>query len=460
MIKSREMNMTSGPLLKNLILFALPIVGINVLQLLFNAADVAILGIFASDQAVAAVGATTSIVNLFVGFFIGLSLSANVLVARSIGANDADGTKRFVGTSIAVSLVFGLILTVIGVLGAETFLSWVKCPSSIIKMSATYIRIYFLGMPIIMLYNFSAAIMRAVGDTLRPFYFLIVGGVLNVLLNVFFILVLGKDVEGVAIATVASQGVTAALSLWVLIKGNGIAKLEKKHFRIYKNEFKEILIIGVPTGLQRCMFSISNLVLQSTLNSFGDLVIAGNTIGHQFDAIIHDATDAFASSALSFISQNYGAKNFKRIWKVIYESLFLTFVVGMTLGLISVILAPNLCDIMSNDPKVISYGATRIRIMGAFYFLTGAFNVFSNVLRGIGRPLIAMVCSVMTTVVFRIAWVYTIFKINPTLNTFYAVYPVSWGLCALVIGIGAVYFLKKTQKKHEQEEQIKQTENM
>ena len=452
MVKSRQIDMTSGPLLKKLILFALPIVGINVLQILFNAADVAVLGIFASDQAVAAVGSTTALVNLFVGFFVGLSLSANVLVARSIGANDVDGTKRYIGTSVLLSLIFGVILSVIGVVFSKTFLTWVNCPDNIIDMSAKYMRIYFLGMPIIMLYNFSAAIMRAVGDTVRPLIYLIIGGALNLLLNVFFIVVLKRDVEGVAIATVASQGVTAILSLIVLSKGIGFAKLEKKHLRIYKKEFGEIMHIGLPTGLQRSMFSISNVVLVSTLNGFGDLVVAGNTIGHQFDAIIHDATDAFASSALSFISQNVGAKNFKRIWLIVYESLFLTFVVGVSLGVISIIFAPQLCGIMSDSPEVIAYGVTRIKEMGFFYCFTGFFNVFSNILRAIKKPTIAMIGSFLTTVVFRLFWIYVIFPLNPTLNNYYAVYPISWLLCTITLGAIALPLLRKLRKENEREE--------
>ncbi len=453
MVKSKQMDMTSGPLLKNLIIFALPIVGINVLQILFNAADVAVLGIFASDQAVAAVGSTTSLVNLFVGFFVGLSLSANVLVARAIGAKDVEGTKRYIGTSVFLSLIFGVMLSVIGVIFSRTFLTWMNCPENIIGMATKYMQIYFLGMPIIMLYNFSAAIMRAVGDTVRPLIYLVIGGVLNVLLNIFFIIVLKRDVEGVAIATVASQGVTAILSLVVLSKGIGFAKLERKHFRIYKKEFAEIMHIGLPTGLQRSMFSISNVVLVATLNGFGDLVLAGNTIGHQFDSIIHDATDAFASSALSFISQNVGAKNFKRIWLIVYESLFLAFVVGMSLGLISILFAPQLCGIMSNSPEVISYGVTRIKIMGSFYFLTGFFNVFSNILRAIGKPTIAMIGSILTTVVFRLFWIYVIFPIEPTLNNYYAVYPISWLLCVIFNGCVAVPLLRKMQKKHELEKE-------
>ena len=265
----------------------------------------------------------------------------------------------------------------------------------------------------------------------------------------FFIVVLNKDVEGVAIATIASQGVAAVMSLVVLIKGKGFAKLEFMHVRIYKEEFKEILRIGVPTGIQRCMFSLSNVVLTSTLNSFGENVIAANTIAHQFDAIVHDATDAFASASLSFVSQNLGAKNFKRIWKVIWESIALTVCVGLALGLIAIAFSRQLCGIMTDSETVIEYGINRITTLGTFYFITGIMNVFANTLRGLGKPTIAMIGSIICTVCFRVLWIYTIFPLNPTLTTYYAVYPISWLLCALFFAAFAIPTLLKMQKDYE-----------
>ena len=445
-----EMDMTEGPLFKNIIIYALPIVGINLVQLLFNAVDVAVLGIFCSDQAVAAVGSTTALVNLIIGLFVGMSVSANVLVARAMGEGNQEKGKKIIGTSVVLSIIFGLVLSIIGVLFSRTFLSWMSCKENLIDMATTYMQIYFLGMPIVMLYNFSASIMRAVGDTLRPFIFLIVGGILNIGLNIFFILVLKKDVEGVAIATVASQGVAAILSLVVLSKSNGFAKLEKKHLRIYKRELKEILHIGLPTGIQRCMFSLSNVVLVSTLNEyFNDQIIAANTIAHQFDAIIHDVTDAFAMSALSFVSQNLGANKYKRVWKTIWQSCFLVTIVALTLGSLSIIFAKPLCSIMTDTPEVIEYGAVRLGIMGIFYVLTGYMNIFANVLRGLGKAVLSMIGSLICTVVFRIFWIRVIFPINPTLNMYYAVYPISWGLCAVVFVALAIPILSKTQRKYE-----------
>ena len=459
MTRKFEMDMTSGPLLKKIILFALPIVGINVLQLLFNAADVTVLGIFSSDNAVAAVGATTVLVNLFVGFFVGLSLGANVLVARCMGAGDKEKGKRLIGTSVLMSLIFGVILMVIGVFCSKYFLIWLGCPKALLKMATNYMRIYFLGMPIVMLYNFCASILRSVGDTVRPFIFLVIGGVLNVILNVFFIVVLKKDVEGVAIATVASQGVSGVLSLITIIKGSGFAKLDKQHFRIYKKELNELLQIGLPTGIQRSLFSISNLVITSTIYSYGEVVVAGNTIGHQFDSIVHDATDAFAMSTLSFVSQNLGARNFKRIWLSIIESLCLVVVVSMTLGAIVAIFGRELCSIMTDTPEVIEAGYKRLIIMGLFYFLTGTMNVFANTLRGIGKPVSAMLGSLFCTVVFRVFWIYVIYPLSPSMDMVYWVYPISWGLCTIVFAFIAIPKLKKMQKEYESSFAQKETYN-
>lgn len=461
MAKSFEVDMTKGPLVKKMILYALPILGINIVQLLFNAADVTVLGIFASDSAVAAVGATTSLCNLIIGFFIGLSLSANILVAKYMGAKDVEKSRRLVGTSIFLSVIVGVILSLVGFFGAKTFLVWMNCDQNVLDMAATYMKIYFLGMPIVMLYNFSASIMRAVGDTTRPFIFLIIGGVLNIGLNIFFIIVLGKDVEGVAIATVASQGVAALLSIIVLIKSSGYAKLERKYFKIFKKELAEIIKYGLPIGFQRCMFSVSNVVVASTINSYGEKFMAANTIAHQFDAIVHDATDAFSMATMAFLSQNLGAKNFKRIWQIIWRSLIMVSIVGGVLGALSAIFSPQLCDIMTDDPEIIAYGVTRISIMGALNFITGMMNVFANTLRGMGKNLSAMISSLLCTCVFRIVWLNSIYLLAPSPMMLYVVYPISWALCAICYAAIAIPSLKKMQLKHEMSlSENKQNENL
>jgi putative MATE family efflux protein len=303
--------------------------------------------------------------------------------------------------------------------------------------------------------------MRAVGDTLRPLIFLIVGGVLNIGLNIFFIVVLGKDVEGVAIATVASQAVAAILSLIVLARSNGYAKLERKYFRIFKNELIEIIKYGLPIGFQRCMFSISNVVVASTINSYGEQVMAANTIAHQFDAIVHDATDAFSMAVMAFIAQNLGAKNFKRIWQIIWRSLIMVSIVGGVLGTLSAIFSPQLCDIMTDDPEIIAYGVTRISIMGALNFITGMMNVFANTLRGMGKNLSAMISSLLCTCVFRIIWLNSIYLLVPSPMMLYVVYPISWALCAICYAAIAIPSLKKMQLKHEMSiAENKQEENL
>lgn len=451
MAKKFEMDMTSGPLLKKIILFSLPIIGIHLIQLLFHAADVAVLGIFSSDSAVAAVGATASITGFMTSLFIGFSVGANVLVGKAMGAGDKERGRRVIGTSVFISIIFGFFLTVVGILCSRLILNLMNCPASIIDMADKYLKINFLGMPVLMLYNYNASILRAVGDSFRPFLYLCIGGILNIGLNIFFIVVLKKDVEGVAIATTASRAFTAIFTTIDLIKGEGFAKLEKKHFKFYKDEFKELFKIGFPSGLQKSTFSLSNVVLNSTLNSFGEVVLAANTIAHEFDAIVNQTSGAIATGMLSFVSQNLGAKNFKRTWLTILESTLLVVGVGLTLGLVCFLFGRELCGIMTDSNEVIEYGVTRLSIMGVFYFLTGIMNVFANVLKGIGKATIALIGSLICTVAFRVLWVYLIFPLNPTLIMYYTVYPLSWLLCIAFYASFAIPHLIKKQKEHQKE---------
>jgi len=455
MARSFEMDMTKGPLFKQLILYSLPIIGINLLQIAFNTVDVAVLGIFSSDQAVGAVGATGNLTKLLIGFFVGLTVSANIFVARFKGAGDKESATKFIGTAFCVGIISGLFLLFVGFFGARTFLTWMNCPSTLIDMATKYLQIYSLGIPLIILYNFSASILRAVGDSVRPLIFLSVGGVLNLVLNIFFIVVLHRDVEGVAIATISSQGFSAIMSIIVLIKGTGFAKLDIKRIKIHKKEFCEILKVGVPLGLQSSMFGISNTVMASTLNSFGETVVTANTIAHEFDAIVHDITIGFSTSTMAFISQNLGARNYKRIWKTIITSLFLVTTVGLTLGALSVLFARELCGIMTNSSKVLDYCETRLRITGVFYFLTGFYGVFSNVINSLKKSIISMMGTMFCTVVFRLFWIWCIFPLNPTLKMHYVVLPISWGLCAIVLGSIAVTMMRRNQRNYESENATK-----
>jgi putative MATE family efflux protein len=409
------------------------------------------------DNAVAAVGATTSIVNLLIGFFVGLSIGANVLVSRCVGKRDVDGSRRLVGTSIVVSVLFGIIIMLIGVFCARTFMVWMNCDIDVLDQATLYLQIYFLGMPIIMLYNFSASILRAVGDTFRPFIYLIIGGVVNVGLNIFFITVLNMDVAGVAIATVASQGISALLACIALVKGNGFAKLEKKNFKIYKKELVEIFKIGLPVGIAKCLFSLSNVIIQSAINELGDDVMAAHAIGHQYDAFINEALHAISLAALSFISQNIGAREIKRVKKTIFLSMFLIVVSSVLIGAIILPLAPYLCDLTTDSPEIIKLACERIYIMGGSYVLCGAMATLQETLRGLGKSFLSMLISLFGSCVLRIVYIHTLYPVlGKTHDMIYLIYPVTWFLTSVMFVIAIIPVFNKLKVKFAREKQLKE----
>ena len=447
MKKNFEMNMCEGKIFGKLIVYALPLVLTNVLQLLFNAADVAVLGIFVSDDAVAAVGATGALINLIIGLFVGLSVGANVLVARFSGEQKVDSAHKTVGTSVIVSLLTGVILAFIGYFFAETFLEWTNCDPDVLGMATKYLKIYFIGMPIMMLYNFCASILRAVGDTMRPLIFLIIGGVVNIGLNIFFILVLDKTVEGVAIATVVSQGISAVLSIVVLLKGKGYAKLDMKKFKIYMPELKEMIRIGLPAGLQGCVFSISNVLIQSTINTFSKTYMTANTVAGQFDGFIYNAMNAVALSCLAFVSQNYGARKFDRIRTVVRQSVLLVTVIGLAIGGGIILFSAQLCGLITDDAEIIRIAQNRLYILASTYFTCGIMDVLSNFMRGLGKSTTAMIVSLSGSCLFRIIWLKTVYLLNPTIEMVYVVYPISW---VLTIGVYMImYFPTLNRAKRE-----------
>lgn len=444
---THEMDMTTGPILKKLIIFSLPIIGVNLLQLLFNIADVAVLGMFSTDQAVAAVGSTTSLVSLLTGFFIGLSLGSNVLIARCAGAKDPERAKKFVGTSIFISLLFGIIITIIGLLGARTFLIWMNCDPAVLDLATTYLRIYFIGMPVIMLYNFTTAILRAVGDTMRPLIFLTIGGVVNVGLNIFFILVLNMDVAGVAIATISSQAVTAICSFIVLLKSKGYASLEKKYFRIFRKELSEILKVGVPMGVTKCLFAFSNVIIQSSINGFGDLAMSANSIAHEFDVIINELGHGFAYGALSFVSQNLGAGKYNRIKKTLFVTILTASVACIITGGLMILFARPLVGIMTDTEEVIRLAVERLYVFCSTYFLCAIMCTFQEVLRGLGRSFTSMVISLTGACVFRIIWLNTGYYLWPTLTMIYLTYLLSWVLTIIMYIIATVPMMKRIKRE-------------
>ncbi|MBC8543220.1 MAG: MATE family efflux transporter [Clostridia bacterium] len=443
------MDMCSGPLLGKMILFALPLMVSSILQLLFNAADIIVVGKFAGNQALAAVGSTGALINLIVNLFIGLSVGTNVLVARYYGAHQGEDLSETIHTSILASVIGGAILVVIGLVVAEPLLHLMGTPDDVIEQSSLYMRIYFIGMPVNMLYNFGSAILRAVGDTKRPLYFLLVAGVINVVLNLIFVIVFSMGVAGVATATIISQAISALLIVYCLIRSQGLYQLHLKKLRIHMDKLGKMVRIGLPAGMQGAIFSISNVLIQSSINSFGSTVMAGNTAASNIEGFVYVSMNAVHQTTLSFTSQNLGAKQYKRIEKVLLLSLALVTVIGVALGGGAYLLGNTLLRIYSTDAEIIHYGMLRMAYVCVPYFLCGVMEVMVGSLRGLGYSIMPMIVSLAGACGLRILWLYTLFAMDPTLPMLYISYPVSWFVTAAVHGICYLVVRRKFIHKEE-----------
>lgn len=444
---SYEIDMTNGPLLGKIVRFAIPLALAGILQLLFNAADIVVAGRFAGSQALAAVGSTGALNMLIINLFMGLSVGVNVLVARFYGAGNFRDLSETVHTAILTALGCGIALVFIGMGLSRPLLSLMGTPADVIDQSVLYMRIVFAGMPALMLYNFGAAILRAVGDTQRPLYFLLMSGVINVLLNLFCVIVLRMGVAGVATATVVSQCISAVLVVLCLIRSNAPYQLDVKALRIYKSKLLQMTKIGVPAGIQGAMFSLSNVVIQSNINSFGSIAMAGSTAAGNIEGFVFTAEDAFAQAALSFTGQNYGAKKFGRINKVLINCLLLVTAVGAVLGAAAYFFAPALLGIYSTDPQVIGYGAQRMLLVCLPHFICGAMGIFTGSMRGLGSSLAPMVITVFGTCVLRVVWVYTVFPLFPTWQMLFLSYPISWFVTGAIQFAVFLHLKKKAQSK-------------
>lgn len=436
-----EINMTEGPLLGKLVRFSLPLALSGVLQLLFNAADVVVVGRFAGNQSLAAVGSTSALNNLIVNLFIGLSIGVNVLVARYYGAGQTRDLYETVHTSMLTAAISGVVLIFLGMGLSRPLLQMMETPADVIDHSVLYMRIIFAGMPASMLYNFGAAILRAVGDTQRPLYFLLTAGVINVLLNLFFVIVLHMGVAGVATATVISQCVSAALVILCLVRSDGVYRLDLKKLRIYKHKLKEMARIGIPAGIQGSMFSISNVLIQSTINSFGSIAMAGSTAAGNIEGFVWTAMDAFTQATQSFVGQNYGAKKIDRVSKVMWQCMILVTGVGLVLGVGAYLAAKPLLGIYSSDPAVIEYGKARMLAISVPYFTCGAMGIFVGGMRGLGSSMVPMLNTVFSVCVLRVVWIYTVFAVWPQWEVLFISYPVTWIIASLIGGI--CYFVIK-----------------
>lgn len=409
--KQYEMDMCSGPILRKMLMFALPLMLSSILQLLFNAADIVVVGKFAGDNSLAAVGSNTALINLLTNLFIGLSIGANVVAARHYGAKAWDDLRRTVHTAMLLSMLSGALLLVLGVIGAEQMLIWMQTPEEVLPLATVYLRIYFLGMISTMVYNFGSALLRAVGDTKRPLYFLLCAGIINVILNLLFVIGFQMDVMGVAIATVISETVSALLVLRCLVKEKGGIHLELRAMRIDRKKMLQILRIGLPAGFQGVVFALSNVVIQSSVNIFGNIVVAGNSAAANLEGFVYMAMNAFYQTTLSFVSQNYGAGEQKRINRIVLLGEACVIVTGTLLGNMVVFFGNDLLQIYSNNPEVIAAGMVRLHYISMIYALCGIMDVMVGALRGIGYSIMPMIVSIVGVCVLRLIWLATVFQI-------------------------------------------------
>ncbi len=432
MAKRYEIDMINGPLFGKIVLYTLPLIAAGILQLLFNTADMVVVGRYAGSNALGAVGATASLINLLINVFMGLSVGANVAIAHYYGAGRFEELSRSLHTAISLSIICGFILLVIGQLFSEPMLILMGTPKDILPLSVSYMKIYFCGMPVMLLYNFGAAILRAVGDTKRPLYYLSLAGVINIILNLIFVIRFSMGVRGVAWATNISQAVSAVLIIRCLIKNEGPCRLSLSKLCLDKKETLRIAKVGLPAGFQGAIFSISNVLIQSSVNSFGAIAVAGNTATCNLEGFVYNSMNAFHQTAISFTGQNMGAKNMKRVQRVLVICLLCVTVTGLGMGLLGFAFGSELLGIYSTDPAVIAFGLRRMAIIFPTYFLCGVMDVMVGSLRGMGFSIMPMTVSLLGACVFRIIWIMTVFAINHTPEFLYVSYPISWFITAAV----------------------------
>lgn len=439
----KEINMISGSLWDKLLIFALPLAASSILQQLFNSADIAIVGRFAGSQALAAVGSNGPVVNLIINIFVGLSVGANVVISRFIGEGREKKVSDAVHTSILLAILSGFFVMLLGVSVTRPILVLMAAPPDIIDLSTVYLRIYFLGMPFLMLYNFSAAILRSRGDTKRPLICLTISGVVNVVLNLFFVIVLDMGVAGVATATVISQGISALLVLYFLTHEESAIRLSFKKLKIDRAILADIARIGVPAGLQGMVFSLSNVCVQSSMNSLGSTAVAASSAAVSFEIYAYFMLNAFDQAAVTFTGQNYGAGNIKRCSAVLRTTLWLSVICTAVICAICIVFGPQLLKLYTTDEAVASLALYRLRIVMSFEIVNAVLEVFSGALRGRGHSLMPALVSMGGICGVRIIWVFTVFRSNPSFGSLVAVYPISWTITAAAIAVAYFIIIKK-----------------
>ena len=431
--KSYEIDMCSGAILPKLLRFSVPLTLSTMLQLLFNAADVVVVGRFAGDNSLAAVGSNTALINLLTNLFLGLSIGANILAARHYGAHEEEELRKTVHTSVLLAIVSGIVLSVIGVAGARDILILMQCPEEVLGLATLYLRIYFAGMTATMLYNFGAALLRAGGDTQRPLYYLLLAGIVNLVLNLIFVIQFRMDVAGVALATVISQCISAALVIRCLIWETGALHLDLHQLKICPIKLRQIMQVGIPAGIQGCLFSLANVTVQSAINSFQDTaIIAGSSAASSVENFIYANINSFYQANTAFTSQNYGAGNVQRIKRIMWISVLTGTLSTLMLSLVTYAAGPPLLGIYSPSPEVIAAGMVRLRWILLFYALDAVMDVQVGSLRGMGYNMLPMLVTLIGACLFRLVWLATVFRIPAyhSIETVYMVYPISWVITA------------------------------
>lgn len=443
--RSRDFDMTSGRIMGKLIAFSLPLALSGILQLLFNAVDLIVIGQFSAtgSESLAAVSSNNALISLIINVSLGLSVGANVVVAQSIGSRNKERAQNAVHTAILISVICGIAVGLVGALCARYFLVWMKTDAVVLDKATTYLSIYFIGAPANIVYNFGAAILRAKGDTKRPLAFLLIAGIVNACLNLIFVIVAHMDVAGVAVATIISQYLSVVLVIIALLREKDYCRLILKKLRIKKRELMDILRIGLPSGILGSFFSISNVIIQSSINGFGYQVMAGNATGASLEAFVYTSMNAVSSATTTFAGQNVGAKRYDRIKGILLDSCIITIVISVVLGTFILLLGRPLSALYTRDPVVVEYAIERMTVILPIYFVCGIVENFVGCLRGMNYAIVPMIPSFLCICAYRIIWVYTAFKTNATTFMLYISYPISWGLNLLLdIGLFAYAYNK------------------
>ncbi len=446
--KRIRQNLLEGPFLPKIISYTIPIILTSILQLLFNAADLVVLGQFAGEDTVGAVGATASLINLMVSLFTGLSIGAGVCVAQGIGARDDDRVSRAVHTAVPAAILGGVLLTVVGILYSRTFLIWMATPENLLDYADVYMRIYFAGIIPVLVYNFGAAILRSAGDTKSPLIYLTIAGVVNVVLNLVFVVACNMTVEGVALATTLSQALSCILVLRKLMKRTDACKLSLKKLKIDKYALSQIIGIGLPAGIQGSLFSISNVSVQSAVNSFNiPAVNNGCSAASNLEGFVYMGMNAFQQTATTFVGQNSGARRYYNVGKITGLCMLCASAVGLILGVSGRVFAPVLLSLyLPEGGEAITYGIIRMNYVCLPYFLCGIMDVLSGTLRGMGTSITPMVVSIMGACGLRILWIMTVFAKHRTLDMLYLVFPISWIVTILALAVCFVVIWNRRKK--------------